>query len=141
MDINIALKELREAIDELQCLDLSDEESSASSIEAVLGQFHNFDQLLSSGSPLPDDWKNSKKKTAIIKSLVNSEGEERLLEEAEKAALQLLQEAQQAGALELEVITILLNPDFIQKLEELGATVILDPPSNFCSIKWRRPNK
>jgi hypothetical protein len=129
MDMNVALKELREAIDELQCLDLSDEESSASSIEAVLGQFRNFDQLLSSGSPLPDDWDSSKKKTVTIQSLVGSEGEQ---------LLQLLEDGKRSGASKFEASTVLLDPDIIQKFKDLGAEVVLDPPSNFCSIKWER---
>jgi|WetSurMetagenome_2_1015567.scaffolds.fasta_scaffold110931_2 hypothetical protein len=126
MDMNAALTELRKAIDELQCLDLSDEEGSVSSIEAVLGQFRNFDQLLLFGSPLPDDWNNSKKKI-IIQSLIDFEG---------KQLLQLLEEAQQVGASKFEVSTTLLGPNIIQKFQDLGAEVVLDPPSNFCSIKW-----
>lgn len=129
MDMNIALKELRGAIDELQCLDLSDEESSASSIEAVLEQFRNFDQLLSSGSPLPDDWNSSKKKAADIKPLVGSEGEQ---------LLQLFEESKRTGASKFEVNATIPDPDIIRKFEKFGAIVTLDPPSNFCTIKWER---
>jgi CHAD domain-containing protein len=132
MDMNIALRELREAVDELQCLDLSDEESSASSIEAVLGQFRNFDQLLSSGNPLPDDWNSSKKKTVVVQSSADLE---------EEQMLRLLEDAKQVGALEFEFNTTLLGPDSVRKFEELGAVVVQDPPSNFCSIKWRRPGR
>lgn len=131
MDMNIALKELREAIDELQCLDLSDEEGSASSIEAVLGQFRNFDQLLSSGSPLPNDWDSSKKKV-VTQSLVGSEGEQ---------LLQLLKESQELGAKKFEVNTTVLDPEILREFEALGAKVNMDPPSNFCNIKWERPGK
>lgn len=131
MDMNIALKELREAIDELQCLDLSDEEGSASSIEAVLGQFRNFDQLLSSGSPLPDDWDSSKKKV-VTQSLVGSEGEQ---------LLQLLKESQELGAKKFEVNTTVLDPEILREFEALGARVSMDSPSNFCNIKWERPDK
>ena len=128
MDMNVALNELREAIDELQCLDLSDEESSASSIEAVLEQFRNFDKLLSSGGPLPDDW-DPKKKAASTKPLVGSEAEQ---------ILQLLEESRQAGASKFQVNITLPDLDVIRKFESLGAVVTLDPPSNFCTIKWER---
>jgi hypothetical protein len=130
MDMNIALNELREAIDELQCMDLSDEGSSASSIEAVIGQFRNFDELLSSGSPLPAAWANRKK--TVISDDQNLSGEQ---------LVRLFEEAQQAGALKFEVNTVILDPNIVKKFESLGAKVCLDAPSNFCSIKWGRSGK
>jgi hypothetical protein len=127
MDMNIALNELREAVDELQCLDFSDEEGSASSIEAVVGQFRNFDELLSSGNPLPEAWANRKK--APTQSRPGSDDEQ---------LIHLFEEAQQGGALKFEVNTVTPDPSIIKRFESLGAKVILDAPSNFCSIKWER---